>query len=232
MARGKVVEKPVEVEVACSGEVHRIRLTEKGDLVLLDHPDLESELVLSALTGEWSPGCPAFLGKWREGYFIPMGPKVYGAIARRNEERRKARKASDPLEEPLEVRLGRRATSLAEKALKSCDYRRSPERHSDFALVHPDYAPSISGIGYPDEPIPGSFSSITLKLPPRWLKVYKRGLATALDPEGKRVFVLDILEEDPLVVLAGKQGKGFRVHPQRARAFREGEDWRLEWLEK
>ncbi len=236
------VGKAVEVRVRCSGGMHRILLTERGDLALPHHEDLEAERVLSALTGEKSR-CLEILEAWRKGRIglLPQGLKeARRATLELKLEREKRRVGrNDPLlVDSLKYRLPHRVKDLAESALMECTYRKAPDGHMVFVIVRSGARPHIKGSlqvrrrnkSWWEQGKEEKTSVVVVEIPYRWFRLWKRGLATALDPKGKRVFVLDLLQEEPLTVLVGRQKKGHTIHPQKARAVKVGGEWWLFWL--
>ncbi len=224
------------VRVRCGRRFHRILLTAKGKLVLLDHKDLEAHRVLYALTGE-KPRCLEVLEAWREfaSLALPKGLQEANVAAlQRGLERRVGRFSPDPLEVPLEERLKRRVGALAREALLGCGYRGLGNRMVRVAVeVYPPGSLEEGHIeGIWEKGNPWWDLELRAYIPLRWVRLWRKGLATGLDPEGRKVFVLDILQEDPMVVLAGKQAPGLKVYPQEAQAVEEGGVWRLMWAKR
>ncbi len=220
---------PVKSLVRCGGRNHRILLTKKGKLVLLDHPHLEEDLTLAALTGE-KPRCLEVLEAWRKGRvgLLPQRLKTegYRAKAKRYLRRREKWEGRDPLRSRLKGRLRLKLEAEAWRALKACSYEGA--KGAIFVEVGKD--PHIEGAK------DGWHAKVRVHLPLSWLLLWRRGLATALSPEGKRVFVLALLEEGeaPLVLAGWEREKDYslrsQILPRKARAFRKGGEWRLEWL--
>jgi hypothetical protein len=229
------VNADIEVRVRCSGRLHRIALTYRGPLVLLDHPDLKTVETLAALAGE-EPRCLQVLRAWRKGwcYYLPRQLWKAWGLAYYLRCKRQERKVLDLLHMPWPGRAYKLVQILAAQAIQACDYRRPRGRWREGGLspevdvLFPSGGVSTPRIaGFRVRESDGSYVAVVqVALPRRWLRLAWRGMATALDPQGRRVFVLDVLQENPLIVLAGRQGRGYSIHPAPARL----EGGRLKWL--
>jgi len=223
-------------KVLCNRYAHTIGLTPRGALVLCNHPDLETELALVAL-GAPTPRCLSILQSWRDGDYAVLPDEIYPALIKalekRGDRQRAARESADPLEVPFHIRAKERVRAMAEEALRQCGYRRSHTmwvggEHIVAAYIgEPDIVGSSNDVwrlGFR-----GTNSWIDVTVRPSWYsRVYKRGLAVVSGS-----FVLDVISEDEkgLIVLAGRQGRGYDVHPARARVFvDESGEYRLAWL--
>ena len=60
----------------CSGEIHEIILTDEGDLVLIDHPNIEEEKALVELGG-LKPECFEFIEMWNKAIPLSSGAGLY-----------------------------------------------------------------------------------------------------------------------------------------------------------
>ncbi len=231
----------VEVRVRCGSAIHRIALTSRGRVVLLDHPDLGAERALAALAGEL-PRCLQILEAWRRADCDRLPDALrkarYDRLALAGERKDRRQRHTDPLSCALRDRARRRVRRLAMQALDDCDYRMSRSRWAGgdhivrvSVSTTQHTRPSIKGFSEKVWSANGKWSGtnsvLEVALSLRWWRVARRGLATALDPDGRRVFVLDVVREDPLIVLAGRQGRGFEVYPCEARVDEGG---RLRWL--
>lgn len=130
-----------------------------------------------------------------------------------------------------------KVSDLAMIALVQSRYRQSQswkwggEHGIKFDIGYP---PSI--VGYSETTYwRGTNSIIEAKVPLRWYCcVYKRGLALV---DGYFVLdILDVLAEDKdkmeYIVLAGRQGRGFKVYSAKARVFAEGGKFHLRWIKE
>jgi len=235
------MKKPCEefitsTSVRCGRHVHTIGLTPRGALVLCDHPDVNTELALAAL-GAPTPRCLSILQSWRDGDYAVLPDEIYPALIkaleRRDDRQRAARESADPLEVPFRIRAEERVRAMAEGALKQCGYRRSHTmwvggEHIVAAYIgEPDIVGSSNDVWRLGFHGTDSWIDATVRL--SWYsRVYKCRLAVV-----GGFFVLDVIAEDEkgLVVLAGRQGRGYDVHPARARVFvDEGGEYRLVWL--
>ena len=235
------MKKPCEefitsTSVRCGRHVHTIGLTPRGALVLCDHPDVNTELALAAL-GAPTPRCLSILQSWRDGDYAVLPDEIYPALIkaleRRDDRQRAARESADPLEVPFRIRAKERVRAMAEGALKQCGYRRSHTmwvggEHIVAAYIgEPDIVGSSNDVWRLGFHGTDSWIDATVRL--SWYsRVYKCRLAVV-----GGFFVLDVIAEDEkgLVVLAGRQGRGYDVHPARARVFvDEGGEYRLVWL--
>ena len=196
--------------------------------MLHDHPARTEEKAFEVLGGA-ECRCLQVLEAWRKRRKEDLPASLRPALKaaeERHQERRKAVAMSDPLLVPVEYRIARRITSLAKDCLEECSYRRSTSKWAggdhtctvDF-IFDQSQKPSISGwadkVWSDNRKWSGNDSYITACIPLRWYSsVWKRGLAVV---DG--YFVLDVLGEDEkgIVVLAGKQGRGFDIYPCQAR---------------
>lgn len=228
----------MKVSVWCSDKLHRLTLTARGALVLHAHADLAAERALAAISGDM-PRCLQVLEAWRTRQYAAL-PRRLATVRRERDvvahDRAARRAVIDPLTLPLRLRAEQRLRELVVHALASCDYRRARSRwaggeHRVSGGVRYDGAATITGtaerVWSRNGKWSGTNSVVKATVPLRWIRLYRRGLATALTAEGERVFVLDVLREEPLHVLAGRQRRGFQVRPWRARV---GEDGTLRWL--
>jgi len=223
-------------KVRCGRHMHTIGLTPRGALVLCDHPDVNTELALVAL-GAPTPYCLSILQSWRDGDYAILPDEIYPALIkaleRRDDRQRAARESADPLEVPFHIRAKERVRAMAEEALRQCGYRRSHTmwvggEHIVTAYIgEPDIVGSSSGVWRLGFHGTNGWIDVTIRL--SWYsRVYRRGLAVVGGS-----FVLDVIAEDEkgLIVLAGRQGRGYDVHPARARVFvDESGEYRLVWL--
>lgn len=116
----------VEVDVDCVGNRHRVRW-HRGWLQLLDHPDAEAELVMSAL-GASLPPCLQLLGMWRQavhdgGFFSEWAQREHPEPARRHQ---------------LEVALNRLRREGVQDLLPELDVRRAERMGVMLARFPPD----------------------------------------------------------------------------------------------
>jgi len=177
------------------------------------------------------------LQSWRDGDYAVLPDEIYPALIKalekRGDRQRAARESADPLEVPFRIRAKERVRAMAEEALRQCGYRRSHTmwvggEHIVAAYIgEPDIVGSSSGVWRLGFHGTNGWIDVTVRL--SWYsRVYKRGLAVVSGS-----FVLDVISEDEkgLIVLAGRQGRGYDVHPARARVFvDESGEYRLVWL--
>lgn len=226
------------VRVRCDGHMHTISLAEGGTIVLRNHRNIQAEQAIRALGSE-PCRCLKALEAWRnrDRQALPaeLRPMLDAAIARHAGRSAAQREHIDPLTLSLRERVARKTIPVAKAALESCFYRRSTTSWAGgnhFAIIYIG-RPAISGCGdrvwSSNGKWPGTDSVVSATVPLTWLaRVHRRGLAVV---DG--CFVLDVLDEDEkgITVLAGKQGRGFQVHPCRARVYQDaGGNFRLRWL--
>ncbi|KNZ70325.1 hypothetical protein Tfer_0885 [Thermincola ferriacetica] len=236
-------KKPVvSVRVRCEGALHTISITPSGAVVLHDHPDIKADRAFEALGGE-PCRCLKVLETWRRGVKLPFYRRdlpaglrpAFDAGREKAAARRRRNAKADPLSVPFATRAAARVARLAGKALETCSYRRSRTSWAGgnhevcVRIGDPVISGSSSRVWSHNGKWPGTDSYVSAAVPLQWFsRVWRRGLAVV---DG--CFVLDVLSEDDkgFTVLAGKQGRGFEVHPARAKIIKAKDgSYRLRWL--
>jgi len=217
------IELLATMQIPCSGETHKVSITKTGHLVFHDHADnFKTEKTFMSLGG-MACGCYDFLDRWKRGrfeasrYFVENKPFYdifldgWEVSDKRNKLR--ARMQTDRLEVNIHtLRYGKKISQIAYDTLSQCKYRKPKNKRTGNArntLVSALQNEPASIRGYQ---IVESYIEVNVRY--SWYtKVYKRGLAVI---DGR--FVVDVLSKDDngILVLAGKQGRGYEISTAKA----------------
>lgn len=206
--------------------------------MLHDH-HIPADRALVALGGN-PCRCLQVLEAWQDRNRAKLPAALRPALDAAEEKRkdRFGRWRADALLVPIRHRAEARVKQTARRALMSCDYRRSQSSWAGgehFVSVFIGSMPDIWGrsdrVWSDNGKWSGNNSYVAARVPLSWYRqVYCRDLDVI---DG--CFVLDIIAEDDkeVVVLAGKQGRGFKVHPRLAKIITAKDGTRrLRWLKE
>ena len=223
------------VQVRCSGALHRITLDQNGRLALHDHKKSDHEHAFAALGGQ-PCRCIEVRQAWQRGNRAKLPQKLRKKMddAILIKQSRMDSNNGDPLDMPIIYRLNLRIKAAVHQLLNSCGYRKTQStwaggnHYVSVAIGDPDISGESDIVWSSNGKWSGTNSTFSVQVPARWYtKVYKRGIGVV---DG--IFVLEliqVLSPDKLVVLAGKQGRGFSINPCRAVITYDGNNWNLKW---
>lgn len=243
------------VSVRCSGKIHKLRMDGRGHWLMLDH-DYSGQKNLQIL-GNSGCRCYEVITTWgqiiRDGAlynldFLPQQLRpIVRDLARRSSRRRELNENARKYENLSAVeKILRKTRLVAEAEMESLQYRRScsswvdvshyivVETAADLYFTQARQKKSLSASATTSRrwskngrwSANDSCHAITIAA--TWLySVYNKDLSIIDDH-----FVLAVLSEKPLLVVAVRQGRGLGIYAQKAAVVENNGTRKLIWLKE